>query len=246
MNSQKGNALFLILIAVALFAALSYAITASGRGGSGIDKEQAEIQAAEILNYIAAVENEANRLRILSGINPYSINFANNNSHTSLFSGSGTGIVGSDHQNNPNCTVLAECSVFQDRGGNLPSRAFYDAAGHAIPDSNGHIVPGEFRVFNNFIEDVGSNTEPEILLTLVGISKAVCDALNRKLGLPLADTQPKAHNTTVGVREYWIKAANYASRLPSLATAYTGEPSFCVNNQHGYYNYIFYHAFHIE
>lgn len=65
MHSAKGNALFLILIAVALFAALSYALTQSGRGGGGIDREQAEIKAAEIVQYVGSIRHAATRLRTL-------------------------------------------------------------------------------------------------------------------------------------------------------------------------------------
>lgn len=64
MQNQNGNALFLILIAVALFAALSYAITKSGRGGGSISKEQAEIDYAKISNSLSAARAEFIRLRI--------------------------------------------------------------------------------------------------------------------------------------------------------------------------------------
>lgn len=52
----SGNVLFLILIAVALFAALSYAVTNTMRSGSvSTDAEQARIDQAVVDNYTAAL-----------------------------------------------------------------------------------------------------------------------------------------------------------------------------------------------
>mgnify|MGYP001320432040 CR=1 FL=1 len=59
-NKQKesGNVLFLILIAVALFAALSIVITETTRSGSGasnISKEKDSLQNARVQNFLTAV-----------------------------------------------------------------------------------------------------------------------------------------------------------------------------------------------
>ncbi len=63
-SSAKGNALFLILIAVALFAALSYAVTQSGRGGGSIQWEQTAIHAAQVLQYMQYVKHSYDRIRV--------------------------------------------------------------------------------------------------------------------------------------------------------------------------------------
>lgn len=68
MNT-RGNALFLILIAVALFAALSYALTTSGRGSGSIDRETTQIASAQILQSAHSAHTIAQKY-ILLGIAP--------------------------------------------------------------------------------------------------------------------------------------------------------------------------------
>lgn len=63
-ENARGNALFLILIAVALFAALSYAITNSGRGGGGIDKEKASLIASTMAQQLTPLSTAAQKMRV--------------------------------------------------------------------------------------------------------------------------------------------------------------------------------------
>ncbi len=72
---QRGNILFLILLAVVLFAALSYAVTSSMRGG-GKDggSEGASVKAAQIIQYATLIETTFMRLK-LSGCGIDQISF---------------------------------------------------------------------------------------------------------------------------------------------------------------------------
>lgn len=66
-NSQSGNVLFLILIAVALFAALSYAVTSTGRtNDGGLQTEKQKISKAELDSYTASLNQGKMRLRLIN------------------------------------------------------------------------------------------------------------------------------------------------------------------------------------
>src|SRR5690348_16442752 len=68
-QSESGNVLFLILIAVALFAALSYAVTQSSRSGSGeATSEKSLISGAQITQYPAGVRTDIIRMVIDNNI----------------------------------------------------------------------------------------------------------------------------------------------------------------------------------
>ncbi len=64
-TTQSGNVLFLILIAVALFASLSYAITKSSGGGkTNTTAEKAQLSQGVVDNYIAAINGAIMRMQM--------------------------------------------------------------------------------------------------------------------------------------------------------------------------------------
>lgn len=69
-SSQNGNVLFLILIAVVLFAALSYAVTQSSRGSGNASKEKLSLDIAALNNQIASLRTAYTRTYISEGTIP--------------------------------------------------------------------------------------------------------------------------------------------------------------------------------
>lgn len=110
LNPNFGGVLFIILIAVALFAVLSYAVTTSTRSGSGdASKEQNQLLASQFLQYGSAIETAIQRMRISNGCNETQISFEN-----PIVSG----------YTNANAPANYFCHVFRPEGGNVSIRSF--------------------------------------------------------------------------------------------------------------------------
>ena len=130
-TSQNGNALFLILIAVALFAALSYAITSSSRDSGSISKEQASLDAAQIATYFSSIQHAIQTL-VLTGCSDQQISLATDNYVRADYP-SPIIPVGS----NPYAPTDGSCSVFDPAGGNVPPVILKAALGGPRPPVNG-------------------------------------------------------------------------------------------------------------
>ena len=110
---ERGNVLFLILIAVALFAALSYAVTQSTRGGGNADDETSLISSASLTQYPASLKTSILRMSISGGIGddelmfnpPSDIDNCEDIDPDACVFGSSGGSA--SHQNAPNDVILA-------------------------------------------------------------------------------------------------------------------------------------------
>ena len=209
MKCNRGNALFLILIAVALFAALSYAVTNSGRGGGGIDREQSQIEASQILNYASGVRTAVQRMRVARGCSRTELNFENTAMvHPDFWGGS----------TNTNAPTDGSCDVFG------PDGSYYD-------ENIGAMITTDVSV-----EGVGT-ASTDLLLYITRAdsteAQALCTAINNLLKLD----GTYASGTTRTLDWYYARGAGLTyNNAPGAGnrigedggTAFAGNPAGCL------------------
>ncbi len=118
MPNTSGNVLFLILIAVVLFAALSYAVTQSTRGGGqNISDEQVRLGASAITQYVSLLRTEVQRLRVSNDCDLSNLDWRN------------TENMRYNNTTVSNISIAAPvpktgCAVFSSYGGPVPAQLF--------------------------------------------------------------------------------------------------------------------------
>lgn len=177
---ESGNVLFLILIAVALFAALSYAVTQSTRSGSGdAAGEKNLISSAQLTQYPAGIRTALVRMIISNGTAEENLSFNRPSDFGDLTGGTGEESMG----------------VFHPNGGG----ANYSLAPADIMSGSSQ---GQWR-FNsdNEINLIGvtggagpTTASADIIAFLPDVSQSICSRVNEELGLP---TTPPAETDAV-------------------------------------------------
>lgn len=222
-RSESGNVLFLILIAVALFAALSYAVTQSTRSGGGdASKETNLVNAAGITQYPASVKTAITRMVISSSIDPDDLLFDTPSTFGTLLTA-----------DQPN-------AVFYPAGGG----ATYVEAPASVMQTN---AAGVWH-FNgeNQVENIGTYnatldaTNADLIAFLPNVKKAVCDSIHAKLGLSVVPADI-TNSAALDIASDMDKAdPNIDAGGGTIdATALVGQPQGCFI-QSG--NYVYYHV----
>lgn len=167
---ERGNVLFLILIAVALFAALSYAVTSSSRTSSGTtDGESNLINSAQITQYPASVRTAVVRM-LINGVTADQLEFNNQATFANLT------------DTNPGAAITYGFGVFHPDGGGA---SFVTAPPEVMENQQ----PGVWLFTSNYqVQNIGTtvastNSANEVLAFLPGVQIAACRRLNQELAI---------------------------------------------------------------
>ncbi len=229
-NNNRGNALFLILIAVALFAALSYAITQSGRGGGNVSKETAQLNVSQVAQQMGSYRDAIQRMKLINGCSDTQISFASSDwGHTAY--------------NNSNSPTDETCHLFSNAGGGFTVAQLPDVLGTDI------IFQGTAYVENVGTTVYGPDTDStELLMIIYNVSYDHCLAFNQLM--QLSSPEPEEEVLVAGIYEDEF-AGNFINNqlfgpTYSGATNIDGMPAACVeavvpgyaNNYMIYYSLI--------
>ncbi len=225
-SGQSGNVLFLILIAVALFAALSYAVTQSSRsGGEGIAKDKAKLYAAQFVQYGTSLEQAIMRMR-LAKVPEHGFDMASSVTHLSAA--------------NATCTTNL-CKLFHIEGGGISPDFLDDKAfDKSLPSASGGVYRRNiFRTIS--VVDVGSDLD-ELVLIIHGLDKTVCTLINKSLGIQDGGNPPTEGFT--GYAGYHGTLTTFpegTGELGEQAAIFEGKQNFCAYFD-ATYGYTYYHV----
>lgn len=217
-RNESGNALFLILIAVILFAALSYAITQSNRGSGAPNRETSLISSTTVTQYSSAIRTGVTRM-LLRNVDVPDINF------DAPTEGAFTTAAADPD--------LAKKELFHPDGGGVSYSPVDMNTVNAVVTTQGAKQNGNWHFVLANVSGIGtangSGTAYDLVAMLDNVKKTICERINEQITGSV--TIP-----TIGSASTAILADNN-SLLTGSDVA--GKPFLCIKSSD---NYIYYHV----
>ncbi|NBX66557.1 MAG: hypothetical protein EBQ96_06130 [Proteobacteria bacterium] len=223
MLKQKGNVLFIILIAIMLFAALTYAISNSTRGTTSMDRERGTISATDYMSYGSSMEKAVGRM-LSSDNSENAISFEN--TIWKLFNG--TNVMGA----NAACTSSA-CKIFDVSGGGLEAKTF-PAVSVSSPIAT-DVQSGHGVVYALKVNGVGS-TAHDLVLMIAILDQNTCMQINNALKITNPSNAPPS-DSWAGATVYtgaFTGPNNATDEIGDVATQIQRKTAGCINRTGGY------------
>lgn len=157
-HTESGNALFLILIAVILFAALSYAITQSNRSGGNPSRETNLISGTTVTQYPSAIRTAITRM-ILRGGSVSALDFMDP-SDGSFNSGSATD------------------KVFHPSGGGA---VYQNVDPNTVTLDASNVPEGSWSFLKNKVVTNIGTTAGDVVAVLTNVRQGICERINEQI-----------------------------------------------------------------
>lgn len=176
-SSESGNVIFYLFVAVALLAALSFAVAQGSRSsGKSLTEDRARLAASEVISYGDTLNKATGQLR-LRGISAESLRFSYPDAHADygvfdtsptaeIFNSQGGGIA---YRAPPALALENAAAVYEFTGANQVSLIGQDCAGASCSD---------------------------LLMVLSGVKLEVCQLINYLLGFATKTATPPEESDT--------------------------------------------------
>lgn len=236
-NPERGNAIFLVLIGIVLFAALSFAVSMSGRGGGSQDKEKALLNATEMVQFADAMHIGIGRLMAINRCTTEQIDFSGNGGKSKRNNG-----LAFDYTN-PTSPVDDSCDVFKHDAGGVVSRLF-NPEGMVDPATIGATVThpqswlvAPLRVLGHG-SDAADASGTDLTLMIGRLTSSQCVTLNNRFGVTNPSGNPPVETYDCAASPYTGSFPACANPIGDTVTDLVGRKDFCIENSLGHYIYF--------
>lgn len=214
-NSSDGNVLFIILIAVAIFGALAYAVVSGGKGQkASLSAEQARIAATEMIQFGDSIRIATDKMIAVGGVADTAATlFAATDAHADY------GVSGTTPSD----------EVFHPDGGGIN----YDKPPSAACSSCVYDFTGQIAVTG-----VGDTATYDLAMMVLDVSATLCRQINSVQATGLATIPTGA---AIATQDRFAGSYGGGNGI-TLAGAMTGLRSFCYQESSGAERHIFVHV----